>query len=70
MFSSRVSVGSVESFITLLCVACEDDATYRKLEKILSLVDSHRKPVLAALLRDMREQQARAELMQALRCGR
>jgi hypothetical protein len=70
MFSKRNSVSEVESFITLLCVACEDDATYRKLEKILSLADSHRKEVLAALLREMRERQAPQELMKALDCLR
>lgn len=68
MFNRTNSVGNVESFITLLCVACEDAATHRKLEKILSLADAHRKEVLAALLREMREQQAPPQLMEALSC--
>lgn len=62
------SVGEVESFITMLLVACENKMVYERLEALLTLPDLKRKAELGALITDLMTEKAPRELITALAC--
>lgn len=62
------SVAEIDSFITMIRVACEDEAVYARLEKILTLPDQQRRGILASLIADMRGKGAPAEFIRAFGC--
>jgi hypothetical protein len=62
------SLADIDSFITMLRVACEDETVYARLEKILTLPDQQRRGILASLIADMRGKGAPAEFIRAFEC--
>jgi len=62
------SVAEIDSFITMLTVACEDASVYARLEQILTLPDAQRKLVLHKLLSHMIEAQAPQDFAAAMAC--
>ncbi len=66
--TSPRSVAEIDSFISLLCVACDDSDVYDQLEKILTLPNEHRKLVINALISDMRKANAPQDFMAAIAC--
>lgn len=65
---AKKSVANIDSFITMIRVACEDEAVYARLEKILTLPDQQRQGILASLIADMRGKGAPTEFVRAFEC--
>lgn len=61
-------VSEIDTFVTLLCVACEDAEVYVQLEKILTLPDEHRKLVLYTLISNMVKAAAPEDFVEAMAC--
>jgi hypothetical protein len=62
------SVAEIAGFITMLEAACEDDAVYRRLERLLSMPDEKRKAVVRAWVNDLLVAQAPGDFAQAIAC--
>jgi len=62
------SVAEIGSFITMLCVACEDASINERLEKLLSLPDGERRGVVHAWVSDMLIAQAPKDFVAAIAC--
>jgi len=62
------SVAEVESFVTMLTTACEDDAVYQRLERLLSMPDAKRKAVVRAWVNDLLIEQGPGDFTQAIAC--
>ena len=62
------TVGEIESFITMLLVACEDETVRERLEKLLSLPDLKRRAEINSWIRDLMIAQAPNNLIVALAC--
>ena len=62
------SVGEIETFITMLRTACEDDTVYSRLERLLSMPDAKRKAVVHAWVSDMLIADAPRDFVQAIAC--
>lgn len=62
------SVGDIESFITMLRVACENPAINARLERLLSLPDEKRKAVVQAWVSDMLVARAPRDFIAAIAC--
>jgi len=62
------SVGEIDSFITMIRVACEDETVYTRLEKILTLPDQQRRGILSSLITDMRGKGAPSEFIRVFEC--
>ena len=60
------SLAEIDSFITLLCVACEDSDIYQQLEKILSLPNENRQFLLRSLVADMQNKGASPDFIAAI----
>ena len=61
-------VSEIDSFVALLCAACEDAQVYEQIEKILTLPDEHRKQVLNTLISDMVKAGAPGDFVVAMAC--
>ncbi len=68
MAQSPRSVADIDSFITLLRVACEDRAVNDRLEKLLSLPDQKRQAVLHAWVSDLLIARAPRDFTAAIAC--
>ena len=62
------SVADIDSFITLLRVACEDREVNDRLEKLLSLPDQKRQAVLHAWVSDLLIARAPQDFTAAIAC--
>jgi hypothetical protein len=62
------SVGDIDSFVTMLRVACEDRAVNDRLEKLLSLPDQERRAVLHAWVSDLLIARAPQDFTAAIAC--
>ena len=62
------SVAEIESFITMLQVACEDHEVNDRLTKLLSLPDPKRQAVLHAWVSDLLIAQAPRDFTAAIAC--
>jgi len=62
------SVGDIDSFVTLLRVACEDRTVNDRLEKLLSLPDRKRQAVLHAWVSDLLIARAPQDFTAAIAC--
>ena len=62
------SVGDIESFVTLIRAACEDNSVRSKLEPILAMPKGQRRAFLNGLLNDLVIERAPVELLEALAC--
>jgi hypothetical protein len=62
------SVGEIDSFITMLVTACEDEAVYQRLERLLSLSDQKRQALVHAWVTDLLIARAPADFTQAIAC--
>ena len=62
------TVGEIETFITMLCAACDDEAVYRHLEKLLSLPDEQRQALVRAWVSDLLIKGAPRDFIQAVGC--
>ena len=68
MCAQKRTVGEIEGFINMLRAACEDITMHETLEKILSQPDQKRKTVIFMLIKDLKEKNAPAELIEAISC--
>jgi hypothetical protein len=62
------SVADIDSFITMLAVACEDPEVNKHLEGVLSLPDEKRHSVIHAWVSDMLIAQAPQDFIAAIAC--
>ena len=62
------SVAEIESFITLLRVACEDASINARLEKLLSLPNDKRRGIVHAWVTDMLIAEAPKDFVAAIAC--
>ena len=62
------SVGDIESFVSLVLAACEDNQTGSTLEAILVMPKVQRRAFLNKLLNDLIIERAPADLLEALAC--
>ena len=62
------TVADVESFITMLRVACEDRGINDRLERLLSLPDPKRRAVVHAWVSDLLVAQAPQDFIAAIAC--
>ena len=62
------SVAEIDSFITMLCVACEDREINDRLARLLSLPDPKRKAVVHAWVSDLLVAQAPPDFTAAIAC--
>ncbi len=62
------SVGEIDSFITMLVTACEDDKVYERLERLLSLPDQKRQAVVHAWVTDLLISRAPRDFTNAIAC--
>ena len=62
------SVSEIDSFVTLLRVACEDPAIHATLNKLLAMPEDQRHGMLHFLVQDMNSKGAPAELIAAIEC--
>jgi len=62
------SVADVESFITMLRVACEDRGVNERLERLLSLPDTKRQALVHSWISDLLVAQAPKDFIAAVAC--
>ncbi|MGC2519316.1 MAG: hypothetical protein WA373_09470 [Burkholderiales bacterium] len=62
------SVAEIESFITMLRVACEDASVNARLEKLLSLPDHERRGLVHTWVSDMLIARAPQDFVAAIAC--
>ena len=62
------TVGEIETFITMLRTACEDDAINERLERLLSMPDQKRQAVVHAWVNDMLIAEAPRDFVSAIAC--
>jgi hypothetical protein len=62
------SVADIDSFITMLRVACEDTKIHAQLERILEMPDEGRRRFVDAWVRDMLVAGAPKDFIQAIGC--
>jgi len=62
------SVADVESFITMLRVACEDRGINERLERLLSLPDTERQAVVHSWISDLLVAKAPKDFIAAVAC--
>lgn len=62
------TVADIESSITMLSTACEDDAVNRRLQRLLSMTDRKRRAVLHAWINDLLIAEAPSDFVQAIGC--
>jgi hypothetical protein len=62
------TVGEIESFVTMLRVACEDRIVYGRLERLLSLPDETRHALVHAWVSDLLIAEAPRDFIQAIAC--
>jgi len=62
------SVADIESFITLLRVACEDSQINARMERLLSLPDAQRQAVVQSWVSDMLVAKAPRDFVKAIAC--
>lgn len=62
------NVGEVDSFVTLLLAACEDESVHGHLERLLSLPDVRRQATIHAWVTDLLVAEAPQDFIQAVAC--
>jgi len=62
------SVAEIESFVTMLRVACEDASINARLEKLLSLPDHERRGLVHSWVTDMLVAEAPRDFVAAIAC--
>jgi len=62
------TVAQIESFITMLRVACEDDQVNSRLEKLLALPDAQRRTLVENWVADMLVARAPQDFIDAIAC--
>lgn len=62
------TVGEIETFVTMLTTACEDQKVFERLERLLSMPDQKRQAVVHAWVNDLLIAQAPRDFIQAVAC--
>jgi hypothetical protein len=62
------SVAEIDSFITMLEVACRDEKVHGQLERLLSMPDEKRQALVRAWVNDLLVAMAPANFTQAIAC--
>ena len=62
------TVGEIETFVTMLKVACEDDTVNRQLQRVLSMPDNKRQAVIHSWVSDLLIAEAPQDFIQAIAC--
>jgi hypothetical protein len=62
------SVGDIETFVTMLATACENQMVYERLERLLSMPDEKRRAVVHAWVRDLLVAEAPRDFVHAIGC--
>ena len=62
------TVGEIDSFVTMLRVACDDRIVYQRLERLLSLPDETRQALVHAWVNDLLIAEAPSDFIQAIAC--
>ena len=62
------TVGDIDSFVTMLLAACEDERMHGQLERLLSLPDAERQATIHAWLTDLLVAEAPQDFIQAVAC--
>jgi hypothetical protein len=62
------SVAEIETFITMLTTACEDESIRQRLERLLSMPDRKRQAVVRAWVNDLLIAQGPGDFTQAIAC--
>jgi hypothetical protein len=62
------TVGEIDTFVTMLLAACEDDGVHGHLERLLALPDAERQATVHAWVNDLLIAEAPAEFIQAIAC--
>ena len=62
------TVGEIDSFVSMLLAACEDESVHGHLERLLSLPDAQRQATLHAWVTDLLIAEAPSDFIQAVAC--
>jgi len=62
------NVAEIESFVTMLTIACEDASVHQRLERLLQMPDRKRQAVVRAWINDLLVAQAPGDFTQAIAC--
>jgi hypothetical protein len=62
------SVGEIETFVTMLATACQNQMVHERLERLLSMPDEKRQAVVHAWVRDLLIAEAPRDFVQAIAC--
>lgn len=62
------NVAEIESFVTMLTIACEDESVHQRLERLLQMPDRRRQAVVRAWVSDLLIAQAPSDFTQAIGC--
>ena len=68
MANAPRTVADINSFITMLLTACEDQSINQKLEHVLSMPDQKRQAVIRQWISDMLVARAPSDFIQAVAC--
>jgi len=62
------TVGEIDTFVTMLLAACEDESMHGQLERLLSLPDAQRQATIHAWVTDLLVAEAPPDFIQAVAC--
>ena len=62
------SVAEIDTFITMLLTACENQSVYGRLEKLLSMPDEKRQGLVHSWVSDLLVAEAPLDFVQAVAC--
>ena len=62
------SVAEIDTFITMLLTACENQSVYERLEKLLSMPDEKRQGLVHSWVNDLLVAEAPRDFVQAIAC--
>ena len=62
------SVGEIDTFVTMLAAACENEMVYERLERLLSMPDQKRQAVVRAWVSDLLIAEAPRDFVEAIAC--
>lgn len=66
--SAPKTVGEIDTFVTMLRAACDDEIVYGRLERVLSMADEERRAVIRSWVNDMLIAEAPRDFIQAIAC--
>jgi hypothetical protein len=66
--SAPKTVGEIDTFVTMLRAACDDETVYERLEQVLSMPDEDRRALIRSWVNDMLIAEAPRDFIQAIAC--